>query len=677
MNFCYTSSMNVLSVHDVARLGREKPLFTGVTFGLNEGEKAALIGKNGGGKSTLLSIIAGNLECDQGEVVINGQSVSYLAQTPTFNDEDTILDHCFKNAGKANGSKLSTIKNYEQVCAKMAECKTEVPKTLQDEFERISVEMDNRNLWEYENSVKTILTDLGITDFSKKMKELSGGMAKKVALAQVLVEDTKLLLLDEPTNHLDISTITYLQEYLKATDRAVLMVTHDRYFLDAVCTNIYELDRQRVKLYQGNYSTYLEKKQIEMEIEENTDRRMGAFLRVEKDWLMRGPCARGTKAKARIQNIERLTSDHESFKQQKKIDDKTFSFETKNSRLGGKILELEKISKTYGNNDQPVIRDFSFTFNKGDKIGIYGNNGSGKSTLLNIITGKLEATTGTVTQGLNTQIAYYEQNPAIALGEGPEAKLTVLDYIKESAENITLKNGKSYSAAQLAEQFGFEGRILYSPVSAMSGGERKRIYLVRLLMSNPNFLIMDEPTNDFDIFTMSILETFLQDFSGCLLIVSHDRYFMDKVCDTTLVMNGDGTISLFPGKCSDYIELLKTKKEGAPSSLQLFCGNLPKNSTKVSSATTPAGSNAAHNACSSNSAEQKPRKLTYKEQKEFEALESEIFELEARKEELEAVMSGTNGDFSQLESATKEYNELTATLDSKYNRWEELASIGG
>jgi len=662
---------------------------------LNEGEKAALIGKNGGGKSTLLSIIAGNLECDQGEVVINGQSVSYLAQTPTFNDEDTILDHCFKNADKTNGSKLSTIKNYEQVCAKMAECKTEVPKTLQDEFEKISLEMDSRNLWEYENSVKTILTDLGITDFSKKMKELSGGMAKKVALAQVLVEDTKLLLLDEPTNHLDISTITYLQEYLKATDRAVLMVTHDRYFLDAVCTNIYELDRQRVKLYQGNYSTYLEKKQIEMEIEENTDRRMGAFLRVEKDWLMRGPCARGTKAKARIQNIERLTSDHESFKQQKKIDDKTFSFETKNSRLGGKILELEKISKTYGNNDQPVIRDFSFTFNKGDKIGIYGNNGSGKSTLLNIITGKLEATTGTVTQGLNTQIAYYEQNPAIALGEGPEAKLNVLDYIKESAENITLKNGKSYSAAQLAEQFGFEGRILYSPVSAMSGGERKRIYLIRLLMSNPNFLIMDEPTNDFDIFTMSILETFLQDFSGCLLIVSHDRYFMDKVCDTTLVMNGDGTISLFPGKCSEYIEVLKNKKEGAsfansnsknrtqnsmakptPSSLQPPRDRRSTPSAAGSSATTPAGSNAAHNACSSNSAEQKPRKLSYKEQKEFEALESEIFELEARKEELEAVMSGTNGDFSQLESATKEYNELTATLDSKYNRWEELASIG-
>ena len=658
--------MNVLSVHDVARLGREKPLFTGVTFGLNEGEKAALIGKNGGGKSTLLSIIAGNLECDLGEVVINGQSVSYLAQTPTFNDEDTILDHCFKNADKTNGSKLSTIKKYEQVCAKMAECETEVPKSLQDEFEKISVEMDSRNLWEYENSVKTILTDLGITDFSKKMKELSGGMAKKVALAQVLVEDTKLLLLDEPTNHLDISTITYLQEYLKATDRAVLMVTHDRYFLDAVCTNIYELDRQRVKLYQGNYSTYLEKKQIEMEIEENTDRRMGAFLRVEKDWLMRGPCARGTKAKARIQNIERLTSDHESFKQQKKIDDKTFSFETKNSRLGGKILELEKISKTYDSDERhSIIRDFSFTFNKGDKIGIYGNNGSGKSTLLNIITGKLEATTGTVTQGLNTQIAYYEQNPAIALGEGLESKLTVLDYIKESAENITLKNGKSYSASQLAEQFGFEGRILYSPVSAMSGGERKRIYLVRLLMSNPNFLIMDEPTNDFDIFTMSILETFLQDFSGCLLIVSHDRYFMDKVCDTTLVMNGDATISLFPGKCSDYIEILKTK----------VGESLPPGAHDV--ALTPPSPRGTTPKTPNNSAGQKPRKLSYKEQKEFEALESEIFELEARKEELEALMSGTNGDFSQLESATKEYNELTVTLDSKYNRWEELASISG
>ena len=708
--------MNILSVHDISRLGREKPLFTQVSFGLNEGEKAALIGKNGGGKSTLLSVIAGKLEANSGSVVIHENSVSFLPQTPVVNSDNTILEHCFKNASKTKGSKLETVSHYEKLCSQMANCKTEVPKTLQDEFEKITFEMDKRNLWEYENSVKTILTDLGITNFSKKMGELSGGMVKKVALAQVLVEDTKLLLLDEPTNHLDISTITYLQEYLKATDRAVLMVTHDRYFLDAVCTNIYELDRQRVKLYQGNYSTYLEKKQIEMEIEENTDRRMGAFLRVEKDWLMRGPCARGTKAKARIQNIEQLTEAHSSFVAQKKIDDKTFSFETKNSRLGGKILELENISMSYtasgtgttanstelathttasGTEDAPVIRDFSFTFNKGEKIGIFGNNGSGKTTLLNIITGKLAPTSGTIQIGQNTHISYYEQNPQIAQSEkntqnkrksmqiqgevssGTEggtllANQTVLEYIKEQAESITLKNGKNYSASQLLENFGFEGRILYSPVSTLSGGERKRLYLVRLLMSNPNFLIMDEPTNDFDIYTMSILETFLQDFSGCLLIVSHDRYFMDKVCDTTLVMNGDGTISLFPGKCSEYIEVLKERQQALRAARELVEGVADKTTAKSAEKQDEQGLG-SEGETSPTYKQKEKRKLSYKEQREFETLENEIMELEERKDELEKIMASGESDFSAIDTANREYTELSATLNAKYARWEILA----
>ena len=723
--------MNILSVHNISKLGREKPLFTDVSFGLNEGEKAALIGKNGGGKSTLLGIIASKIDATDGNVVIHQNSVSYLAQTPIFNPDDTILDHCFKNSDKTNGSKLATIKEYENLCSEFEKYNTsEIPQALQDEFEKITLEMENRNLWEYENSVKTILTELGITDFNKKMKELSGGMAKKVALAQVLVEDTRLLLLDEPTNHLDIETITYLQDYLKTTERAVLMVTHDRYFLDAVCTNIYELDRCRVKLYQGNYSTYLEKKQTEMEIEANTDRRMGAFLRVEKDWLMRGPCARGTKAKARIQNIEHLTSEHENFKQQKKIDDKTFSFETKNSRLGGKILELENISKSYSENyssaqsnlsdkenlEKPIIQNFTFTFNKGDKIGIFGKNGSGKTTLLNIITGRLEPTSGTVTIGQNTKIAYYEQNPLFASFSGKPSTLdattsndgstahdntsssdlnkTVLEYLKDEAENITLKNGKTYTAGQLAEQFGFEGRILYSRLGTLSGGERKRLYLIRLLMTNPNFLIMDEPTNDFDIFTMSILETFLQDFTGCLLIVSHDRYFMDKIADTMFIMEDDGSVSGFVGKCSEYIQYLEDRERHEVQKCESifsesrsklgFERNINANFASKSEdfkGDSPLGEGVAENGSAADGwsegetspAPEKKRKKTFKEQKEFESLEAEIMELEEKKSELEAQMASS--DFKVAQKAGEEYKLVEEKLTADYARWEILAEL--
>ncbi|MGP1587941.1 MAG: ABC-F family ATP-binding cassette domain-containing protein [Treponemataceae bacterium] len=636
--------MNVLSLHEVTQYGREKPLFKNVSFGLNEGEKAAIIGKNGSGKSTLLSIISGNLAAMDGKIVINDNSVSFLPQTPNFNPNDTILDHIFKS----NSSKLSQIKKYEEICSKFENYDGKnIPSSLKNEFENICFEMDKRDLWSYENSVKKILTDLGILDFTQKMGELSGGMAKKVALAQVMVEDTKLLLLDEPTNHLDISTINILQNYLTCTDRAVLMVTHDRYFLDAVCNNIYELDRQTLKSYQGNYSSYLEKKEIELEIEKNTDRRMGAFLRIEKDWLIRGPCARGTKAKARIQNIEKLSKNHIDFSEQKKIDEKNFSFETKNGRLGGKILELENIGKKYAK-----LKDISFSFNKGDKIGIFGNNGSGKSTLLNIITGKIQPDTGTVTVGKNTKIAYYEQNPVFE-----KTSQNVIDYIKQTSENITLNSGKTYSAGQLLDQFGFEGKIQYSPVSTLSGGERKRLYLVNLLMSNPNFFIMDEPTNDFDIFTMSILESFLNEFSGCLLLVSHDRYFMDKIVDSLFVIETDGTISRYEGKCSAYLDFIKEKKSQT-------------NKDKKE--------NESKNVKSQNFSEknQKPRKLSFKEQKEFEQLEIDILKMEERKKILEALMSSENASYTQISQADNEYSQLNKSLEEKYQRWENLASIG-
>ncbi len=665
----YTIYMNLLSINNLAKIGREKPLFTGVTFGIQEGEKAALIGRNGTGKSTLLNTIAGVLQPDEGTVVINKEAgVSFLPQNPIFNAEDTIRAHIFKS----DSPKLHIIREYEELCEQLG---GENAGKLQKRYDEVMLKMDQMDLWNYESQISSILSTLGISDMTRKMGTLSGGMIKKVALAQVLVEDTKLLLLDEPTNHLDITTITWLQNYLHDTKRSVLMVTHDRYFLDAVCNNIYELARNKLKLYVGNYSEYLDKKTIEAEIEENTERRIESVLRFEREWLLRGPCARGTKIKARIQRDEQLIN-REKFQA-----DKGFTFEVKGKRLGGKVLELHNISKNYpkgylsqedsviSKNFTPVINGFSYKFTKGQKIGIFGDNGSGKSTLLNIITGQLQPDSGEIDVGVNTKFGYYTQNPYFK-----DTSLTVLEYIKETAEHMTLNSGgKDVSASKFLEEFGFEGKIQHSMVSTLSGGEKKRLFLVRLLLENPNFLILDEPTNDFDIFTMNILEQFLMNYQGCLLLVSHDRYFMDKTVDSLFILENDGNISGFVGKCSEYIELReeqqkeeRNKKGEVSPSLQPAA--LRQAQGPQSSATLSAGSNAARNACSESP---KKQKLSFKEQKEFEQLDAEIPALEAEQKELEPLMASS--DFAELQKASTRYNEIVKLLEEKYPRWEELA----
>ncbi len=639
--------MNILSVNSLGKIGREEPLFSKITFGMEAGEKAAIIGRNGSGKSTLLGILAGNITSDEGSVVINKEcGISYLAQNPAFNPENTIEQHIFQS----KSPKLAKIREYEQLCLSMEKGFSQ---SQQNYFDTLTLEMNKGDLWNYEAQVRSVLTTLGIKNMSEKMGTLSGGMLKKVALAQVLVEDTGLLLLDEPTNHLDIETIFWLQKHLQETKRAVLMVTHDRYFLDAVCSNIYELDRKKLKLYQGNYSTYLEKKQIELEIEENTERRIESVLRIERDWLMRGPCARGTKAKARIQK------DNELINREKFAKEKEFSFEVAGRRLGGKILELHGISKNYPKFGQknspddstgtliPVIKNFSYKFSKGEKIGIFGCNGSGKSTLLNIIAGKLQGEEGFVETGENTCIGYYQQYP-----EFKNLNLTVLDYIKEAAEVIHTNSGKDLSASQFLKEFGFEGKIQHSLLENLSGGERKRVFLIRLLISNPNFLILDEPTNDFDIFTMNILEKFLSDYKGCLLIVSHDRFFMDKTADTLFIMEKNGSISHFPGKCSEYLQYLEEKKREEAEKI-----SAKKQIERMSA-----------------KQEKQPKKRrTFAEQKEFTQLEEEILELEERKPQLEQEMASTN--YTIAGKAGKEYTELEKILAEKYKRWEELAEL--
>lgn len=639
--------MNILSINNLAKIGREEPLFTGVTFGMDEGDKAALIGRNGTGKSTMLNTIAGVLPPDEGTVVINKEAgISFLPQNPVFQKEDTIREHIFKS----NSPKLKIISEFMQVCQDLGHNYSD---SVQKKYDELNVLMEKQDLWNYESQVSSILSTLGITDMSRKMGTLSGGMIKKVALAQVLVEDTKLLLLDEPTNHLDITTITWLQNYLHDTQRTVLMVTHDRYFLDAVCNNIYEIDHKKIKLYQGNYSTYLEKKEIEAEIQQNTDRRIESVLRFERDWLMRGPCARGTKAKARIQR------DMQLINREKFTEAKGFTFEVKGRRLGGKVLELEHISKSYAkgyvSSEQkdfvPVLKDFSYTFTKGQRIGVFGDNGSGKSTFLNIITDKIKPDTGTVTVGVNTVFGYYNQNP-----EFKDLNMTVLDYLKEAAEYITRNDGKTLSAGLFLNEFGFEGKIQHSPLSSLSGGERKRLFLVRLLMSNPNFLILDEPTNDFDIFTMNIMEDFLLQYEGCLLIVSHDRYFMDKVADTLFILEEDGSISGFVGKCSEYIEYREEKKREQA----LIQRETKREEKKIEiSKTEPVPS--------------QKKKRTFKEQKEFESLEQEILELEEQKTSLESQMSG--GQSVDYEKLNRDYAIVNDALTQKYQRWEELAEL--
>ena len=634
--------MNLLSVSNLSKIGREKPLFTEVTFGIQEGEKAALIGKNGTGKSTLLNTIAGILVPDEGSVVINKEAgVSFLPQNPLFDKEDTIRNHIFKSSSP----KLAIIKEYLEVCDELGK-----NDKAQKRYDLLLEKMDLQDLWNYESQISSILSTLGITDLNRKMGTLSGGMIKKVALAQVLVEDTKLLLLDEPTNHLDITTITWLQNYLHDTKRSILMVTHDRYFLDAVCNNIYELARNKIKLYQGNYSQYLEKKETEAEIEQNTERRIESVLRFERQWLLRGPCARGTKIKARIQRDEQLIN-REKFQA-----DKGFTLEVKGKRLGGKVLELHNISKNFPkgfvNEGQtktiPVINNFSYKFTKGEKIGIFGDNGSGKSTLLNIITQTIQPDSGTIDVGINTSFAYYTQNPVIK-----DTSMPVLEYIKETAEHITMNDGKVLSASRFLEEFGFEGKIQYSPVSTLSGGELKRLYLVKLLLTNPNFLILDEPTNDFDIFTMNILEDFLINYKGCLLIVSHDRYFMDKVADTLFILEDNGDVSGFVGKCSEYIEYREELKaqeeeeERAKKSVERQSSTSSKSSTKT--------------------------KLSFNEQKEFETLDKEIPELEEKKSLLEEKMSTT--DYEELQKLTEEYKAISTELEQKYERWEKLAEF--
>ncbi len=660
-------AMNLLSVSGVSLMGRTEPLFTDISFGLDSGAKTALIGRNGCGKSTLLGCIAGNLAPDSGTIVVNrAAGVSFLPQNPVFRPEDTILTHLFTGGG----ADLETIRSYEVACEELAAGRGGAAEQL----EKLTHEMDSRQLWGWEQRIRAILTSLGIDDLALTMGSLSGGMQKKVALAQVLIEPTGLLLLDEPTNHLDSTTIAWLEDWLLQTDRAVLMVTHDRYFLDSVCTVIHELEYGTLTSYQGNFSRYLELKAEAEAIARRADRRIESVLRTEREWLMRGPKARGTKARARVDAIRAMIN------RERPREEAGFSFSSAGRRQGGVVMELEGVSKSWPQPDgtsKTVIKNLDLTFRKGQKLGIFGDNGTGKTTLLNILSGNLEPDEGTRRCGDTTAIAYYHQNPDLGNPDG-----TVLEYIREAAEVIAMADGSTVSAAQLLERFGFSGRVQYSPVAALSGGERKRVYLVRLLISNPNFLILDEPTNDFDIFTLSVLEDFLSGWQGCLVVVSHDRYFMDRVTETLLVLDGAGTVRDFPGSASDWILWKENEKGDESTGANDARGGQSGSSAKGPSAASSAGASkqgagSAGETKAGSAGAPRPVKLSFKEQKEYEAIEGEIEKLEERKAALEAALSGGETDHRRLSELATELDQTGKDLEAKYARWEYLAGIAG
>lgn len=625
--------MNILSITKLTKNGRDEPLFSDVTFGLDYGEKCAIIGKNGCGKSTMIKIIAGKLPADAGIVSINKEAgISYLPQDPDFNPNDTIREHIFKS----DSYKVKIIREYEELCEKIGTDRSEV---LQKRFEFVMTQMENENIWDYENEIKSILSILGLDNLNLKMSSLSGGMLKKVELAHTLIEDTKILLLDEPTNHLDIRTIAWLEDYLSKTTKTVLMVTHDRYFLDKICTSIYEIENKSLRLYKGNFSYYLEKKEELDHALVRNEAKIESILRKEMEWLRRGPKARGTKAKARKDMIYKMID------REKLAVDKGFSFEIEGRRLGSKILEIENINKRYA--DKILINDFSYVFKKGERLGIFGENGTGKTTFLSLCTGESKPDSGKIVAGQNTVFSYYKQYPNITNKE-----MTVIEYIKEAGEIIRLPDGTDLTASKLLERFGFSGKIQYSSLQALSGGEKKRVYLVRLLISNPNFLILDEPTNDFDIYTLSVLEDFLDTYSGCLLVVSHDRYFMDRTVDSLLIFGNKGEISGFAGKCSEYIDYLADENiVQEKEQIQVKNKVIEKNNDDI----------------------QSKRKLSYNEEKEFASLEKSIEALENKKVLLENNMSSGETDHNKLKQWGLDFDKIVAELEEKYARWESLA----
>ncbi|WP_438961874.1 ABC-F family ATP-binding cassette domain-containing protein [Nonlabens sp.] len=626
--------MNYISVENVSRNFGERVLFENISLGINEGQKIGFVAKNGFGKTSLLDIIIGKEVPNSGSVNRrNDLRMAFLLQEPDLNPNSTIEEIILAS----DIPTIQVIANYEKALQNMEDA---------DKYQAAFDAMDSTNAWDFETKYKQILSKLKLDDLSQKVANLSGGQKKRIAMAIALLSDPQLLIMDEPTNHLDLEMIEWLEEYFKQENYTILMVTHDRYFLDRVCNEIIELDNGKLYTYKGNYSYYVEKKQERLEIEQTTQEKAQQLYKKELQWMRRQPKARTTKSKSRIDDFYQIKEAAHNRRKDHQVE-----LEINMERLGTKVVELHKISKSFPG--KKLIDNFSYNFLKGERVGIIGKNGTGKSTFLNMITGHLEPDSGKVVKGETVKIGYYTQG-GIDIKPGQK----VIDVIKEYGEYIPLNKGKIISASQLLERFMFDSKKKHDFVEKLSGGERKRLYLCTVLIQNPNFLILDEPTNDLDIPTLNILENFLMDFPGCLIVVSHDRYFMDKIVDHLFVFNQSGTITDFPGNYSDF---------------RAYVGNTDLALDKDDTAQ-------GEKVIATKPVEKKPTSSsgpTREQQKELSRLENSIKKLEEQRAKLQESFLDTSLTPEELANNSKKLDQVKEELEEKEMEWLELTeSIG-
>ncbi|MCY6489253.1 ABC-F family ATP-binding cassette domain-containing protein [Leptolyngbya sp. GGD] len=626
--------MPVLALRSVKKDFGIKEIVRDANFTLEAGEKVGLIGTNGSGKSTLLKMVAGMESIDSGQLTTSsGSRMIYLPQQPDLDPERTVLEQVFADSGE----QMALVKEYEHLSEQLAHGNQDA---VMARLSQVTQKMDAINAWELETKAKIVLSKLGIQDLEAKIEKLSGGYRKRVALATALLAEPDVLLMDEPTNHLDALSIEWLQSYLSRYRGALLLVTHDRYFLDQVTNRIIELDRGDLFSYSGNYSYYLEKKAAQEASEASSQRKHQGVLRRELEWLKRGAKARSTKQKARIDRVHEMQETE--FKQvQTKV-----QISTAGRRIGKKVVELEKVTKGFG--DRTLIKEFTYNFNPEDRVGIIGGNGAGKSTLLNLITGRLEPDSGTIETGSTIHFGYFDQHSDDLLVNENQR---VIEYLKDVAELVKTADGEVITASQMLERFLFSPNQQYAPINKLSGGERRRLFLLRVLMSAPNVLILDEPTNDLDVQTLGVLEEYLEDFNGCVIVVSHDRYFLDRTVDKIFALESGGTVREYPGNYSVYLDFKKDEE-------------VPIEKPQVEKKSEP------------KPASNKPRKLSFKEKRELEALEAQIPQMEEEKSTIEQKLyHNPPSGFSEVQKLSERLAELEEQIETSTIRWMELSEI--
>ncbi|RBP62108.1 ATP-binding cassette subfamily F protein uup [Alkalibaculum bacchi] len=630
--------MSILTADNLSKSYGEKVLFKNISFSIVD-EKIGLIGINGTGKSTLLKMIAGMEPSESGNIqMTSGMKIEYLPQDPEFDEDSSILEQVFKGDSKV----LRLIRDYQNALDEIS--KEPENEKIQRRLSQLSNEMDSSDAWGMENQIKTILTRLGIQDYSRKISTLSGGQKKRVALASALVTPCDLLILDEPTNHLDNKMIDWLEGHIKSRTGSLLMITHDRYFLDRVVTKIMELDKGHLYIYEGNYTHHIEKKLERQELASSMERKRQNLYRQELAWIKRGARARTTKQKARIQRFEAIKDAKVD------IEETQIEISSVHSRLGQKIIEIEDLHKSFGN--KHIVDGFSYTFQKDDRIGVIGDNGAGKTTLLNLIIGKLSPDHGTVTLGETVKLAYFSQQI-----EEMDETLRAIEYIKETAEFVTTSDGNKISASQMMEKFLFPSDLQWTPIYKLSGGEKRRLYLMKILIDSPNVLVLDEPTNDIDIDTLNVLEGYIDDFRGPVITVSHDRYFLDRICNKIFYLDGKGKITQYTGNYFDYIEETRSNWN-SNSSLEATVESYMEEKSKAS--------------ILESKKEKTKTKLSYNEKREYESIDGQIELLEERLDRISTEISLCASEFEKLQVLMEEKDKIEEELLYKMERQEYL-----